>query len=167
MMKNAKLIVRTQKEVATFFEKDVRTIKYWVRDGMPVEGKYKYDLQKINEWHLARNSTNEKDYWATEFRKMKAKLAELELKQKKGELLSREEVEAKSIEQILSIKQKFLALPGRIAPQLVGLEAREIEVLLLDRITERIHEYAEAKGHGDVVLKGARGLASPREADRF
>jgi hypothetical protein len=76
---------------------------------------------------------------------MKALLAELEYKKKLGELLSREEVERVEIRKILVVKNSLLGIPKIMAPQLVGLDAKDIYQRLRERVEQIIDDFAGAQ----------------------
>ena len=78
-----------------------------------------------------------------EYRKRKAQLMELQYKEAVGDLLPKEEVEKGQVARIMAVKRAFLALPRSAAPQLVGLEPREIEAFLTERVRDIITRFAE------------------------
>jgi hypothetical protein len=53
-----------------------------------------------------------------------------------GKLISVEEVEAGKVARIMAVRRTLLAIPRAVAPQLVDMEAREIEALLMERMRE-------------------------------
>lgn len=147
-------VVDTQEKVAHAFRVKVRTVQYWVRDGMPVRPDGKYSIMDIKDWRLVKKNPNgkqqsfgwgEKEKQNATFRKFKAKLAEIEYKKAIGDLIPRAEVERGRIERIQTVKKALLALPKRMAPQLVGLEARELETVLKERMEEIITDFAGHK----------------------
>lgn len=144
-------LVSTQEEVAQAFKVSVRTVQYWIRDGMPVAGDGQYDLTEIQAWRLmlqgrggkrkGESDATDKD-WETEYRKFKALLAELDYEKALGEVISKDEVERSRVARVLAVKRALLALPRTLAPQIKGLEPREIEVIIMDRIREIISLFA-------------------------
>lgn len=81
------------------------------------------------------------------WRRARRKMAELELERISGSLISLEEVERGRVERVIYLKRSMLALPRQVAPVLVGLEARQIQTLLKERLEDMIREYAgEGKG---------------------
>jgi len=142
--------VRTQLEVARAFGVTTRTVQYWLRDGCPRVGD-NYDLLAVERWRLEQQERRQgtsapdadsKEFWEKEYRKARTQLTELQLKQRTGELLSRDDVAAGRNQRILVIKRALLGLPARTIPALQGLEPRQQETLLADRIEEIIKEFA-------------------------
>ena len=68
----------------------------------------------------------EKD-WSNEYRKARAQRENLTVKQLKGEVVNRREVEEMVADRASEVKQSILSLGRRLAPRLVGMNAREIE----------------------------------------
>jgi hypothetical protein len=72
-----------------------------------------------------------------------AQMAELDYRQRSGELLKADEVAETWLEQVAIAKGRLLALPSRVAPALVGMsDLRAIEVLLRDALTQIMEELA-------------------------
>lgn len=137
-------IVDTQEKVAKAFDVGVRTVQRWVRDGMPETPDGLFNLTDIQAWRLTkkkpgrRSEDDEKSRWEAKLKEIKFKQAEQEFKKQQGELISRAEVEQGWAERVIAVKTAFLGLPRRVALQLVGLEAREIEAALSEAIKDVI-----------------------------
>ena len=137
-------VVDTHEKVAKAFGVSDRTIRHWVKDGMPVCSDGKFDLLEIRAWRILRNQKSEgkktsaKESWETRFRKHKALLAQIEFEERIGRLISREVVEKELIALSMAVKTAFLSLPKELAPQLEGLSVRQINDLLSRRIKEVI-----------------------------
>lgn len=164
-------VVSTQLEVARILNVSVRTVSNWIVEEMPVMPDGNYNLSDIQQWRANRKMGNkqtggEKEdlSWDQQFRKNKALLAEIEYKKKIGELLPREEVEAGRVQRIMEVKTALISLPQILAPQLVGLEPREIQVILTGAIENIINRFAssdhmEIKNAGnDLVGSGTNSL---------
>jgi len=63
-------------------------------------------------------------------------LHDTNLKKIKGELLSVEEVSAQVVAGITIVRNNFISLPNKIAPQLEGLSAAEIQLKLEDAVND-------------------------------
>ena len=145
-------VIDTQEKLAKILGVSTRTVQYWEKDGLPRTKQGFYDLKVVQEWRFSNDKRakkkglqkKEKDY-EYEFRKYKAKLAEMEYKEKKGQLMPVRDVEIDNVRKIIVIKQKFLALPKVIAPQVAGLRVRKIEEVLRLRIEEIINDFARGK----------------------
>ena len=78
-----------------------------------------------------------------------AELKELELAERKGELVAADEAEKQMGSMILNAKSKLLALPGKLAPQLAGLHnAGIVESLIRAEIYAVLNELASGGEDG-------------------
>lgn len=142
--------VAGQDELSEIFGVNPRTIRRWAKQGMPKASEGCYSIAAIQEWRF-RNDKRKKTEktkdgeWELRFRQYKALLAEIEWKEKTGQLIPIGDVERDSVQKIIAIKTKFLSLPRTIAPQLVGLEVQKIESILRIRIEEIINDFASGK----------------------
>jgi phage terminase Nu1 subunit (DNA packaging protein) len=144
-------VVHTQDDIAKAFDVTERTVRRWIRDGMPVAQDGSYSLLDIKEWRERRSKKGSKKTkpedadqpnWESRFRRAKALKAELDYKRAHGELISVEEVEAGRVERILVVKKALLGFPKQVAPQLAGLGPREIQTILDQRIREVIAKFS-------------------------
>lgn len=141
--------VRTQGEVATALRVDKRTVERWVSDGMPREPEGYYNLIDIQAWRLVKNEKEnnpdekEKIKWDIKYREYKARLAEFELKKVYGQVINRDLVEAGMIARILAVKSALWALPKVVAPVVSGMDPREAEAYLRERVKEIFMQFAE------------------------
>ncbi len=167
-------IVDSQEKVAKVFGVATRTVERWVRERMPTTSDGKYDLLEIRAWREMRRYGNTKSTKKSEledrkdaadafFRECKAKLAEITLKKVLGELIPKEIVEKELIQISIGIKRALLALPQQVASQLVGLEARQIDILLSDRIKEVI----EVIRDGKALFKKIKNEQASRNANNM
>jgi phage terminase Nu1 subunit (DNA packaging protein) len=146
-------IVDSREKVAKVFGVAWRTVERWVKDGMPITPQGDYDLLEIRAWRLIRkqklksksNKKNDAEMWDAKYREYKARLAEIAFKKAMGELIPKDIVERELIQISMGIKRALLALPQQVASQLVGLEARQIDILLTSRIKEAILAIADGK----------------------
>lgn len=139
--------VRTQAEVAKALRVATRTVEYWVRDGMPQTPEGNYDLIEIQAWRAIKNQKKtdkgeSKEHWDKKLKEYKAKFAKLEYQKACGEVIIRDEVEKGQVARILAIKRALLALPKVVAPVVGGMEPREIQVYMTERIKELIKQFA-------------------------
>jgi hypothetical protein len=151
-------VVRTQGEVAKALRVDKRTVERWVSDGMPREPEGYYNLIDIQAWRLVKKEKGsnpdekEKIKWDIRYREYKARLAEFELKKAYGQVINRELVEAGMIARILAVKSALWALPKVVAPVVSGMEPREAEAYLRERVKEIFLQFAERDNlrHDDI-----------------
>lgn len=155
-------VVRSAREVGEFFGRSLRTVRYWASKGMPRRADG-YDLAAIGLWAMdlglidkvppLKGSdvidpanpvvVSEKTLWETEYRKIQAQLKQIELDKAHGRLIAIEEVEAGRLARIMAVKREMLAVPRTLAPQLIGLEAREIEAMLTEKMRDICRRFAE------------------------
>lgn len=74
-------------------------------------------------------------------RKAKAELVQLQLEERKGELVSREEVEEEQRKDHLYLRGELLSLP-RLGPKLAGLTALEIQAVLKDKVETLMRRFS-------------------------
>jgi len=160
-------VVKTMEEVARVMGVSYRTVQRWRQDGMPTTQDGFYDLDKVKDWHAARNEKDElqesKEYWEERIFSYKASLLEMDVKKATGELVSREVVEKGRISRIIAVKRAFLALPRVLAPRLAMKEPREIETELYEAISEIIDEFSGVNddienGQGNLEPEGTPGV---------
>lgn len=135
------VVVNTQDQVARIYGVSVRTIQHWQRDGMPVTKDKRYDIREIQQWRQIKRSKRQRqkddsEEWETRYRKAKAEMAEIQLLEKRGELIPRGVVEKELVQISIATKRALLSLPRVLAPQLDGLDVREREAILRTRIAE-------------------------------
>jgi len=146
---NSPGIIDSQEKIAKAFGVSDRTIRHWMKDGMPVMRDGRYDLTEIQDWRFNKKkiregkSKDKGDKWMEEYREYKARLAQIEYRKKIGELLPREEVESGFVQRVIAIKRALLTLPRSLAPQLDGLEPRQIQAVLLARVKEIINNFSQ------------------------
>lgn len=75
--------------------------------------------------------------------------AELELKEKRGELVVLEEVQSIYVGELLNLKQRVFAVPSRLAPYLAGIESvTDIESQITDALHEQFAEFSTSDTEG-------------------
>jgi len=138
-------VLSTQDQVAQVFRVSTRTVANWAKDGMPVTKEGHYDILEIQTWKFnkGRKSTGKNDDWDATYREYKAKVEQIKFKTMIAELISMREVEDGLVQVSIAIKRALLSLPRMVAPRLVGLEVREIENILRERVEEIINIFAK------------------------
>lgn len=138
-------IARTQAELGAALDATARTVRNWIAEGMPIRDDGTFDIEAVRTWRLDRDSrrkSKEKEQY--EVKILQERLREYELKRKvqEGLLISLEEVERGRVARILAVKQDLLAMPRAMAKVLEHLDARQIEVLLKDKIHHAIRKFS-------------------------
>ncbi|MCX5701687.1 MAG: hypothetical protein NTW64_01750 [Candidatus Omnitrophica bacterium] len=142
-----KMIVETQKSVGKAFQVNYKTVGRWKKAGMPWESG-KYNLAQIKEWLLTKeekkqnHNKGKNDFWDTSFREFKARLMKIEYEVRVGELIEEKDVLEAFVQRIIAVKRGLLALPRALAPQLVGLEMRQIENALRSSVEGLIKNFS-------------------------
>jgi len=139
--------------LCVYFEKSPRMIRRYVQQGMPVlrdaSGEIaRFKVGEVFKWFYKKQGSEEdngKDYWDKEYRKNRAKLSEIELKQKEGEVIPFEDHVSIVKNQIRGIKAGFLRLPKHIAPKLYQQDPKVICEVLDHEIRYIIEQFAGKK----------------------
>lgn len=143
------------KTIATLFGLTARRIQQLTQDGIlrteQAGRQRRYDLpDTVHRYimHLQEKCDSKsggKDDAENESRKIKAdadlkaakaEIAELELKELKGEMHRSEDVEAMTTDLVFTIRSMLLALPGRLA---MDLAAMDTPAEISDRVKQEVH----------------------------
>jgi phage terminase Nu1 subunit (DNA packaging protein) len=156
-------IVNSLEKVAKHFGKHLRTAQRWAREGMPGLSGGRYDLLQIEAWRKLKKggrgpaaavdprsygqlplvAEGDKDYWDMRAKKAQAVKRELDLRQRQGELVEREEVEQLFIARIMAVKQGLLSLSRALPPQLIHLkEEREMEGVIARAVRDLLSSFS-------------------------
>jgi phage terminase Nu1 subunit (DNA packaging protein) len=134
-----------------------RSFARWVAKGLPRKGdggQERYPWPEIHRWMLeharqeGRESVRPADYEDAKARKAmaEAELAELDLAQQRHELMTVEVAEKTLGEAFQRIRGQLLALPRRLAPDVVGVQTLpEANARLTKAIAEVLEELADGK----------------------
>jgi len=148
--------------ISVYLEKSSRMVRRYVSQGMPVIRDSSGELSrfKVNDvfkWVYGNKGkdTEDKDYWENEYRKNRAKLSELELKQKEGELIPFADHVSVVKNQIRGIRAGLLRLPKHVAPKLHQQDPKLICEMLDQEIRYIINQFAGVKGNDKADKRGA------------
>jgi phage terminase Nu1 subunit (DNA packaging protein) len=148
--------------ISVYLEKSSRMVRRYVSQGMPVIRDSSGELSrfKVNDvfkWVYGNKGkdTEDKDYWENEYRKNRAKLSELELKQKEGELIPFADHVSIVKNQIRGIRAGLLRLPKHVAPKLYQQDPKLICEMLDQEIRYIINQFAGVKGNDKADKRGA------------
>ncbi len=124
-----------------------QAISSWhTRSDCPRNKDGKFDLCAVIKWReesIRAEALGERDSPALERkRESEAKLKELDLQERLGQIIPLAEVEAGRVARVLVVKRALLGMPTQIASTLVGLDARQISALLKERVRDIVAEFA-------------------------
>jgi hypothetical protein len=110
----------------------------------------------VHEWLVCRAKESIKPEEPLDFEKartrkvhLEAELAEIELKEKQGELVRADLVQKMGIDFILACKTKLLSLPKKLSPQLSPKDPKRAESLLEKGICEALNELQQYQYFSD------------------
>jgi predicted transcriptional regulator len=144
------------------------TVSKYVHDGLPAE-RGGFDVEKAQAWHdeavtrtKAGTAQTPAGRTADErYREAKAGKMEKELAESLGELVPRADVTREWRLRVLQVKDHFLFLGREVAPQLVGLSVRQIQVEIDRRVFQILAQLStEPKGSSKGVMTHARRIST-------
>lgn len=145
-------------QLAALFDKSIPTIDSWIRRGMPFiqqgdkSTEWQFDTSLVAKWReeqaVAAILGNTKDVEFEEARRRKiaaeAGILEIELQQKRREVISTEEVAHGLSHAYLTLKQRLRTIPERVVPQLIAEDDEQIcRELLLNEIDDALLELSQ------------------------
>lgn len=161
--------ITTAWELSSLLGITERRIQQLVKEGMPKSGRGEYPLRECVRFyvgHLHRLIEEEKSdtVVSEKIRLMRAKAekAEVEVLKLRGEVLDLERVRQETMLISVEIKEAFLAVAGRLAPELAGKDAGYIKHRLNRAITEAMNVAAEKL---EALNEGADGSGSDDTED--
>lgn len=138
-------------KLAGIYRLTTSAISAWhVKDGCPRNADGSYDLSVVIGWREGRiqaaadraAEAGSGSVALERWRVARAAQEEIRLAAMTGEYLPRAEVEEGRVARVLTLKRAMLGLPRAVAPVLAGMEPREIQAYLTDRIRAMIGEFA-------------------------
>jgi phage terminase Nu1 subunit (DNA packaging protein) len=176
-------VVKGKKAVADHFGVSPRQVLNWEKAGMPTMEGRRYDLVAIGVWRDQKKGvmplgrppghpadprqptlpeSSGKDFEDARMKRARADLLELDLKQRRGELVPRVEVQQMFVARIMAVKQGLLSLPRALPPQLMVCQnEREMEPVISKAVRDLLEAFArplpESIGHSgqDLTQGGA------------
>ena len=138
--------------ISLYLDKSTRMVRRYIRQGMPVvrddSGEiFRFKVGEVFKWYYSGKGVDEdggKEYWENEYKKSRAQINKLLLKEKEGELISFEDHVSIVKNQIRGIKTGFLRLPKHVAPKLYQQDPKVICDILDEEIRFIINQFAEA-----------------------
>lgn len=124
-MKKPDFSALTQRECAAALGVDERTVRRWSDEDDPVprNGDYTYNLPLVIAWWHARESGSGLDLNAERARlaKEQADKTALDNEQRRGRLLSADQVELAWSNHIANARARLLSMPPKLGPQLTNV----------------------------------------------
>jgi len=132
-----------KEEIAAYFGVHWRTVLLWVKAGCPASRdarkRWRFDLAEVLPWTEAQQKTfrpgrpaekrdSQADEWRRRAEQAKAELAELDLAEKRGQLVDAVDVEAGRVKRIIAVKEAL----GRLV--------RGVPAEVRDQVDERVQE---------------------------
>ena len=151
-------LVKKKVQVARHYKVTDRTVRNWIKSGMPVRKDGTFDLDTIDQWHLERkgvlpppsaggeleqSQTKGKDFYDAENKRWQAKTRKLEYRKRRGELLEKERVVELFVARIQAVKQGLLSLERSLPPQLIACrDERAMAVVIRQAVRRLLEAYA-------------------------
>ncbi len=142
-------IIKTQKEAAAYASVSVRTVRRWVKAGMPrtEAGHYIKSMlhfYRDNEGNQPTEAKAKGQAADAEYKDAKARLMQIDLEVKQGRLIPADQIEAGRVARILAVKRALLGLGRKLAPQLAKIkDERKIQRIINDQVKAMIKGFAE------------------------
>jgi phage terminase Nu1 subunit (DNA packaging protein) len=150
----------TKAATAAAFGVSVQALDGWLARGMPCVSKpgtgaraYRFSLPAVLRWRIdyeraqLEAATDETDLEEAKRRRAvaEAKLAEMEVATREGDLLRRDDVDMAVATSFAYCRAKLLALPTKLAPLAHGLEIPEIAEVARKIVYEALTELSETR----------------------
>jgi phage terminase Nu1 subunit (DNA packaging protein) len=158
--------IRTVKEVAELFNVDERWINRLNKEaGLPKQERGKYDLKQVIPFYVnylrcqieeARHGSETESQARTRYYQIQIELKELELARRRGEIAAIEDLKLVMGEILRAIRDRFLTLPRRLAPELIGCDIADIEEKLEIEISKDLNDTASIHNATRRLLKTLR-----------
>jgi len=116
-------IVKTQAAAGKYASVSARTIRRWVKNGMPrtTDGCYIKGMLDMFKQHEGSQPTEHRQRTQeaeANVKELKGKLLEIELKIKQGQLIERDKIEGQIVRKVVAVKRALLGLGRKLAPEL-------------------------------------------------
>jgi hypothetical protein len=128
-----------RKELAYAFSTSESSLKKWTQEGFPIKGDLRGQIKWVRENRplVSRGITDARTRKIT----AEARLKELDLMIREGELLPRGEIAQHNAQIIQQTKQRLLLLRRTLPPKLVGLEIRQMPDVIKREIRQILENF--------------------------
>ena len=137
--------VRSERELATALGVAASTVKHWKRlPGAPIaDPAGRLNVKEWMEWVTKQGKDlpaigGTKQEWEVERIKRQVDSLDIEIKRKRGELVHIEDVKRWCGQMVYGFRVEVLGIPGKLAPQVVGLTIAEAELRIRSAITDAL-----------------------------
>ena len=140
-------IIRTQALAGRYAGVSERTVRRWVKAGMPKTEAGHYikamlDFYKKNEGNQPTEAKKKGQTADAEYKDAKARLMQMELEVKQGTLVPLAEIEQGRIKRILMVKRALLGLGRQMAPQIAKIrDERKVQKIINDVVRNIIEGF--------------------------
>lgn len=137
-------IVASLAEIGRAFGMSERQAKRWRAQGMPKTDEGRYDIVEIARWEYQRRvpvqaaESRPRD----ELAELKAESARLDLAERKGELVSRTDVEQDGAEKVRQVNRRLSSMGHKLAPVISGLDEQAARKAIDDEVNQILNEFA-------------------------
>lgn len=141
-------IIKDQKKAAKYADVKDRTIRRWVKEGMPLTAEGHYikhflDVWKQNSGKAPTEEKNRQQKAEAEYKELKTKLLQIEFDIKAGKLIPLENIQKDRLAKIQTVKRALLGLGRKLAKNITGkIEPREIQAIIDEEIKGIIEGFA-------------------------
>ena len=147
---------RTRGELAQALVLSLQSIATYAAEGAPKRGPEGYDIEAWRKWRAEnkaplRNSAGGQEKSGDKARLLKAQadereakaaLADLQLKIERGEYMPISEVKDRDIARVAMVKRGLFSLDRSLPPRLVGLQEKEMQVVIRKHVRELCERFA-------------------------
>ena len=155
MPKQAQIVgqIANRGEMAGILGISPTTLDRYVQAGCPVVEKgagrreYRFNTAEVIRWYLARDAgpaRAQTDDSRRRYNLAAAELKEFQLAEKRGSLIRVDDVAAILEDELANVRSRLLAMPGRLAPIVVGMtDPAAIEAKLREEVTGALSELTQ------------------------
>jgi phage terminase Nu1 subunit (DNA packaging protein) len=146
--------------VASFLNLTEQRVQQLVKEGMPRESRGQYDAIKCAAWYIRylQNALEKRAVPTLDGRfvgereervrllRAEATLKEIELAKEQGQMIALSDVEATLTDLVLTTKSRIMAIPPRLAPELVGETSRVMVQAKIEKACKEALAYLAKAG---------------------
>jgi phage terminase Nu1 subunit (DNA packaging protein) len=151
------------KAIAEFFSVSARTVRNWRNSGAPISRKYEAESDEITLWQVkykkgrggGRQGTlstqSGQDFEKERLTRLQANKLQLELDERKGELISRTEMKLQNQANIVMMQNRLRYWVHKLPPLLARQDERPIFTVLMAEVRQFLMAYARCQFTSDQI----------------